>query len=184
MTLIEIVIAVGILGVVIGPIMISFLLGILEAQGTRDRIADSSSAQVTSAYLLSDIQSSQDVATSGSACLPSPFVVGTDTVVLQLTWSDPGVSDDTVVSYIDHPAGGQRELHRAACSTASGNESTLLVQHLDAFTPTCSPSPCTATPSAPDEVDISITAKNANPQEGSSYSAFTFEIEAIRRVGE
>jgi Tfp pilus assembly protein PilW len=176
LTLIELMISVGILGLVIGPIITSFLLGLLESTSARDRIADSSSAQLTTAYLHADIQGSQTVATTG-ACLPSALAGGT--VVLQLAVTDPAGPDPTV-AYVDFTnAEGQRELHRATCTGAT-SESRFLIQHLQDFEVTCDVDPCPATPKT---VKVAITAESPSPDDASSYSAFTFEIDGVRRVG-
>src|SRR5438552_3745606 len=66
LTLIELMISIGILGVIIGPIVASMLLGLLSSGGTRDRIADASSAQILSSYFPSDIQSAGSATTTGA----------------------------------------------------------------------------------------------------------------------
>ena len=91
MTLIELMVAISLLGIVIGPISASFLLGFLESTATRDRIADSTSVQVTSAYLLSDIQSSKVIVVDGTtSCRPGGLVDGE--AVLEIQWTDPELS--------------------------------------------------------------------------------------------
>lgn len=180
LTLIELVIAVGILGVVIIPVITSMLLGILESNSSRDRIADSASAQLTTAYLHADIQSSESVATSGD-CVPSALAGGT--VLLQFQWVDPSTpSTTTKAAYIDFVDDGQHELHRASCIGATTDE-TLLVHYFESMTVACDDAapPCATT--TPEEVAVSITAFSDAPDPDSSYEAFMFEIDGVRRVG-
>jgi prepilin-type N-terminal cleavage/methylation domain-containing protein len=195
MTLIELVIAISILGIIVGPIMISFLIGLLEANSTRDRVADSTSAQLISAYLLSDVQSSQNVFVNRSDCLPAPFDSNTDNVMLQLEWADPLTpANTTVVSYIDRLGddGAQHELHRAACSSIGGVsnvDTTLLAHYLDApggFTVTCVAVPADPTCSGPKPkaVRVEVKARSLAPQTESSYVPFEFNFESTRRVGQ
>jgi Tfp pilus assembly protein PilV len=179
LTLIELIIAVGILGVVIIPVITAMLLGILETNATRDRIADSSSAQLTTAYLHGDIQSSQSVATTGD-CVPASLTGGT--VRLQFQWIDPATpATTTKASYIDFIEDGQHRLYRATCVGASTND-TFLVHHFDSLTVACDgATPCTA--ATPEEIEVTITAFSDAPNPGSSYTPFTFEIDGVRRVG-
>lgn len=174
MTLVEMMIAVSLLGVVIAPISAAFFLGFLETNSTRDRIADSSSAQLVSSFFLPDVQSAQSVALGGSTCAPM------GTVQLQMQWVDPKTNDATVVSYLDVTnASGQHELHRATCLNGGPANTTLLVQHLasSGFTAACTPS-C----AAPATVKATVKAKSQSPQEESSYSPLEFSLEAMRRV--
>jgi prepilin-type N-terminal cleavage/methylation domain-containing protein len=189
-TLIEMIIAISVLGLIIGPIVGSFLLGILEADSTRDRIADSASAQVTTAYLLGDVQSSQLVVTNastGSACLSGEAAAGTNQVPIQFTWTDP---DDgpVVVSYVVHdpPASDQLELYRSTCTP--GDSPVLLVQHVAStggVILACLDDDGVALGSCagePRTVTVTIRAESLDPPSQSSYDPLTFEITAERRV--
>lgn len=183
-TLIELMISMALLMIVIGPITGSFLIGMLEAGATGDRVVDSSAAQAVAAYLVSDIQSSQEVDTA-STCLPADVAGGT--VLLGFTWADvydgDAVDDAASIAYVDLPAeSGQHQLYRVTC-TAAGSEVSLLVQNLAAsggLVARCDGGSCA--PATPEVVEVDITVASDSAQEGSSYGALTFTIEATRKV--
>lgn len=182
-TLIELMIAMTLLAIVIGPITGSFILGLLETSATRDRLTDTSGSQAIAAYLVTDIQSSQSVDVT-STCKPASLAAGT--VVFGLTWDanqDDAITATTSVSYIDLPEDGQHQLYRASC-TSSGSDTTLLIPSLAAangFAPSCDGGSCAA--ATPKVVTVAITLESDETQTSSSYGAFTFEVEAKRRVG-
>lgn len=179
LTLVELIISIAVLGVVIIPVTTSMLLSILETNSTRDRLADSAAAQVTTSYLHGDIQSSESVATTGD-CIPSSLSGGT--VRLQFQWIDPTTPSVTAkAAYVDLPVGGRRELHRATCIGGS-QDSTLLVPYFDTMTVRCDGvTPCAS--ATPKDVKVAITAFSDDPDPASSYEAFTFTIDGIRRTG-
>jgi prepilin-type N-terminal cleavage/methylation domain-containing protein len=122
MTLIELLVSISVLGIIIGPITMSMLLGLLTTSGTKERISDSAAAQLISAYFVTDVESSNtvDTATGSPSC-------GSDsgTVKVRFTWSDPTDSSDvtkqTLVEYIDRPTGdeGLHELWRYECDRSA-----------------------------------------------------------------
>lgn len=185
-TLPEMIMAIAILGIIIGPITASMILGLLETTSTRDRLADSTSAQVLSAYLSSDIQSSEDVGTS-SACLTVELAGATP--VLGLSWTDPLDDALTSIAYVELERSGstQKQLHRVTCPDGATSFSTLVIQNLAAtsgFVPTftCDGGAC-AGGELPDLVSVAVRVESIEPVEASSYDELTFTIEAQRRVG-
>jgi prepilin-type N-terminal cleavage/methylation domain-containing protein len=188
MTLIELMIAVSLLGVVMGPILGSFLISMLETTATRDRISDSSGAQAVSSFLIPDIQSAKAVSPGPTTtCLPAALAGAT--VHLVLAWDDPSDPADatksTTVTYASVANGsGQRTLHRASC-TGSAQETTRLASNMAAsngFAATCDGAACSSA-ATPRRVVASLTLESLDPQSNSSYGALTFDIKATRRVG-
>lgn len=184
-TLVELMISISLLGVVVGPITGSFLIGMLESTATGDRVVDSSGAQAVAAYLVSDIQSSQEVDTT-STCLPAEVAGGT--VLLGLTWDDvydgDAVDDSARIAYVDLPtASGQHQLYRAECPASGSDSVSLLVQNLAAtggLVAECDGGPCAA--ATPAVVAVDLTVESDAAQAGSSYGAWTFSFEAARKV--
>jgi prepilin-type N-terminal cleavage/methylation domain-containing protein len=175
MTLIELLVSITLLGIIVGPIVGMILLGFLSSDGTRDRIADSVSAQLVSSYMINDIQSATTVATSGGSC---PGATGT--VKLHLQMQDPTTGPTTVL-YLDQiNADGQHELHRVSCGAT--NSSTLVMHYLDptSFNVTCSPSP--ACGAGVHNVKVNMTAKRSGGQPTSYYQPYAFNIQATRRA--
>jgi prepilin-type N-terminal cleavage/methylation domain-containing protein len=188
-TLVELIISMAVLGILIVPLTSSFLLGLLETTSAQERIADSTAAQLISAYLPRDIQSADDVYVGRRDCLPPPFNLATDVVRMQLNWSDPSGAT-TVVSYIDGLGadGVERVLHRAECVRTGGvttSGSALLARHLDAtagFVPTCDGN-AACSDAKPKTVTVHVKVESPDPNPRSSYSAFEFDLRGTRRAG-
>jgi hypothetical protein len=182
-TLIEIVIAVGLLGVVIGPVMVGMMFGLAHSNGTRDRVADSSSAQLLSTYLPGDIQSAATVATSDAGDCEGPVTAG-DEVKLRLAWSDPAsAAATTTVLYFTRQEGSLLALYRARC--AGGAETvSKIVHHLNGpggFAVSCDGVPCASTPSTPTHVEVTLETFNA-ASESAGYGVSTYVLSASRRA--
>jgi hypothetical protein len=190
MTLMETVIAMGILGVIIGPIAGSMFLGLITTNGTRDRIVDSAAVQLVSSYFPGDVQSAGGNGTgtgvfiSGSDGCPTSFSGATDSALLRMRWRDPSdTSKYTTVVYFSRssPTVGLT-LHRAQCTTGEAEDTTLLVQHLKAsggFVVTCDGS--TSCPAKPRSVEVALTT--FNPDSNShGYKESTHLFSATRRA--
>jgi hypothetical protein len=180
-TLIEIVIAVGLLGVVIGPVTVGMIFGLAHSNGTRDRVADSASAQLVSTYLPGDIQSAATVATSGTAGCAAPVMAG-DTVKLRLAWSDPAnAAATTTVLYFTRQEDSLLALYRARCAGGATDVSKL-VHHLNGpggFAVSCDGvAGCPA--SNPTHVEVTLETFNA-ASESAGYRASTYVLSASRR---
>lgn len=182
MTLVEMMIALSVLGIIVGPIMTSFLLGLLETTSTRERLADSSGAQVVSAYLLADVQSSKSVTLTSTGCPTS----GGGTPLLRFDWEDPKTpSTDVAVVYVERSIAGEPALFRVTCTTtATGTtaEETELARNVQEFDVTCDLAcPGTTTPRS---VYVHLKAESQDPSDASSYRPFDFDFEATRRVSQ
>lgn len=183
-TLVELMIAMSLLAIVIGPITGSFMIGLLESHATRDRVVDSAGVQAVAAYLVTDIQNSQQVDTA-STCVPPEIAGGA--VRLAFSWDDvydgDGDDDSASVAYVDVvDASGQHQLYRAAC-TSDGQDVKLLVTNLassSGLTATCDGGGCVA--ASPEIVSVAITVESDRALEASSYGAVTFSIEGKRKV--
>jgi prepilin-type N-terminal cleavage/methylation domain-containing protein len=185
-TLIEMIIAIAVLGIIVGPIAGSFLIGFLESTSARDRIADSSGAQVLSAWLVRDIQSSESISVNPASptCFPAPITAG-DAVRLQITMTDPKTSTTSTVSYIDDSTStGQHRLLRAVC-TPSASTSSLIATYLassNGFAVACDGGVAPCADPTPTLVSVSVSSESQAPQDQSSYEPFSFELEARRRI--
>lgn len=177
-TLVEMMITMMITGIIVGPVLALLLLNILETNGTRDRLADSSAAQTMSVFVMRDVQSSKTVELTGTDCLDPG-----DTVRLRLTWVDPAnAADTTVVSYNQRTVGGLLQLDRVQCRP-SGTSRTTVVENLKALTLACVPDPgCSMAPDPVQTVSVAVDAENPKTT-SKSYSPFHFEFTATRRVG-
>jgi prepilin-type N-terminal cleavage/methylation domain-containing protein len=187
-TLIEMMIAIGVLSIVIVPLIGSFLMGILETSSAEERTADSVAAQLASSYLISDIESSETIS------FGSPVCAASGTSLLSMTWNAPSATGSTLVltpykvDYVDQVVSGRHELHRWICIGADAPSEALVVFNLNsssasAFTVTCSDGAACANPTS---VKIHLEAFSQAPGEGSSYKAagpFKIEFTAVRRFG-
>jgi prepilin-type N-terminal cleavage/methylation domain-containing protein len=198
MTLIEVLVSVTILGVIVGPLTSSIILGLVSTKATDQRISDSSSAQLLSSYLVPDVQAAESIYTS-SGFLCSPRGAQSDgstiTPVLETHWKDPvvlaGVEVDTpkAAAYaIRNPGNGQdSELRRFTCSGSAlmldSSVGQFLVRSVSSATPNCSPTPPPACLARFTSLTLSVTTAGTNAQKGITYYApYTFTITADRRV--
>jgi prepilin-type N-terminal cleavage/methylation domain-containing protein len=204
MTLIEMLIAISVLGIIIGPITMSLMLGLLSSNGTKERISDSAAAQLLSAYLVTDVESSKTVQDPGPTpvasgeCGHSPSIASI--AVVRFTWIDgdldPSVpapaAKQTVVSYVKRQTGddGLHELWRIECDGANVERSSQrLVRSLQTALARCgaSSTACPATASgAPDRVRLDVTVNansgtNARKADATVYDPYVFTLQAQRR---
>jgi prepilin-type N-terminal cleavage/methylation domain-containing protein len=172
MTLVEMMIGLSVLAIIIGPIMMTFLLGLLESTSTRERVADSSAAQAISSFLLTDVHSSQTV-TKGAGCSGSGLV--------KFSWTDPSTGADASVAYISRSVGGEPTLVRVQCATS--NEISL-ASNVQEFDVQCNPGCSSGSPATPLDVTVDVRAESPDPSNASSYTPFEFAFEASRRVSQ
>src|SRR4051794_3642848 len=143
-TLIELLIAVTLMGMVMAALTSAMIVAFRTVDSTRETVTDSAGAQLLSAYLVSDAQSSDHVMPAG-ACTSSP--------VLELRWTDADKSGTTDVVYKAESDGvGGSRLVRVEYAVGSGGGCSqtaikTLVQTVDPATTNavCSPSPCNDT---------------------------------------
>jgi prepilin-type N-terminal cleavage/methylation domain-containing protein len=175
-TLIELMISMTIMSVIIVPVIGSFLIGITESTSSRERVADSSTAQLVSAYILGDIQSSKTVAKDvvGGTC-PSG-----SPALLKLTWADPSTSEAFVVSYVEQ----SDHLTRFTCINGGAADGDELAADLAEFDVTCFASDGSESSdcSSVTKVHVHVKAESPEPSDASSYGPFEFEFDATRRV--
>jgi type II secretory pathway pseudopilin PulG len=204
MTIIEMVIATALLGIIVGPITISLMLSLITNTSTRERIADSASAQLISTYAVVDIQSSKyivDMTAASPAPGPACALAG-DSVRLRLRWDDPdpaavAPAKTTIVSYAVRGGGidGADQLRRVQCD---GNGTVVgdaqVVSSLDDLTLTCVRVDSSTTCPTTEEVaasgaspvrEVTLQVRARSPKANSdAYDPYTFEFVVSRRVTE
>jgi len=179
-TLVELIIAVVILGVITTPLA-SVVIGFLRnTDETSARMLESHDAQIASAYW------AQDVASIGTHSATSPFPLtqsvetgvaynaglypcgpsGTPDAIVRLAWDDssgPGAATVVRIAYVVQTVSGQGELHRLRCNgSAAVVKDVTIARELDPATPpavACSTA-CTAAPGVPQSVTLALTLKN------------------------
>ncbi len=154
-TLVEAVVAVGILGIIGVVIAGAFIVSARTTQGTTQRYNESHDAQIASAYLATDVQSNNQIT---GACGGS----GSNLVSF-------GYSDGSVASYL-YSAGAQNKITRTFCSGGSTTTTPLVQFAGSAPTVTCTGG-CAAG-DKPTKVKIAIT-------ESSGYS---YTLAGSRRI--
>jgi prepilin-type N-terminal cleavage/methylation domain-containing protein len=156
LTLIELMISIGVLGIIMVPLVASFTLALLENTSSRERTADATSAQLISTYLLNDIQSScvhttptDPTKACGDADAGQLFAGQTGmgtvktnvtgacqtgaTAKLELAWrtADTTPKDIVVDYYVATTSDNQLELHRAECADGGAPSDILLALNLE-----------------------------------------------------
>lgn len=114
-TLVELLAAVAILGIVILPLTGGIILGLRTMNSTTNRYSSSNDAQVLSRYLPPDVQSSSTgkINTATDAC------AGTSNRKLQLTRTAEG-GQRTVMYWVRGPSAGKYELVRSLWAVNAG----------------------------------------------------------------
>lgn len=171
-TLVELLIAVSILGVVISAVAAAMVVGLKTTDDTTTRLSESHDTQISTAYFGGDAQSADNVTGNvADSCAGAG-----STALVRFNWSDP-VNTTTnlakTVVYVIVPNGSGRELHRRYCEGTTGTVvSEVVVAHnlhpSTAPTVTCLPS-C---PGKPDSVTITVT----------EATAYTYTLTGTRRT--
>ena len=119
-TLIELVVAVGILGVIMSSVAAAFIVGLRTVDETGERLADSFDAQLVTRYLVADVQSaaSSDVKAGGVFTLLTGCQDSTNDA-LRLFSPPVAGSSATAVRYELRAAGTTNELVRHHCDLAT-----------------------------------------------------------------
>lgn len=178
-TLVELLIAIVILGIIIVPLANGLIAFFRNSDATTGRLSESHDAQLAAAYFAQDVQSvgvrdwtaspyalkqsvEQNVGATGGLY---PCGTGT-TAVLRLAWDDPtsasGAPATVRVAYvIATSAGGEQQLRRIACGTGTTTPTSdvVLVHNLVSATVVCS-SQCTAA-SVPKQITLQLVIKNS-----------------------
>lgn len=122
-TLIEMLMAIAILGIIVGALGTALIVALKNLDATQTRMAESHDAQMASAYVVTDVQSATGITTTQPKC-------GTTTSpVAVLSWSDQGTAN--VATYVLETAGGERRLRRTYVVGTSSND-VIVAHHLQA----------------------------------------------------
>lgn len=153
-TVVELLVAVVILGIVIGAVTAAIIVGLRTTDGTQQRLAESHNAQMASSFFVQDVESADMVSVPGTQC------TGTGTTpVVSFSWSEhasaTGAGVPKVASYVveqDAPGpGAEKRLVRRFCSgtpLADAGEVTIGHFPLSVVAPTvvCAPMPSCSGP--------------------------------------
>jgi prepilin-type N-terminal cleavage/methylation domain-containing protein len=174
-TLIEVLIAIAILGVIIVPLGVALVTFLRNSGATTNRLAESHDEQIASAYFAQDVESIgvRDWTTAPYALKTSveqnaPPTTGlypcgaasTPNAVLRFAWDDPTSTTATrviVVSYVVKTVGGEQQLHRLRCEAGSTTPTSDIVLAHNVFgvgTPVL-----TGTGTVPQAVSLTINIK-------------------------
>ncbi len=184
-TLVELIIAVLIIGVItvpLGDVVIGFLR---NSDATTTRLLESHDVQITSAYWAQDVasvgvrsaKSPYPLSQSVETAVPdtsSLFPCGTakTTPLVTLAWDDSITPDDTTlvrVAYVVQAVSGQRELHRLRCQgSAKVLSDVTLARSLDPSTPPAvacfdlanRKAACNAAPLVPQAATLKLTLRD------------------------
>ncbi len=205
-TLVELIIAVIIIGVISVPLTGVILSYLKNTDATTARLLESHDAQIASAYWAQDVASvgvrsttspyplTQSVETS-VVSTASKFPCGTTWTtpttapIVTLAWDDfsgPGTAVVDRVAYITRTDSGETQLHRLRCNGSATAVSDVTVSHnLDPSTPPTvecfdqsnTSTACSGAPLVPETVTLTLTLKNA----GNKGTAYVVPLTGQRR---
>lgn len=165
-TLVEVLVATMIGGLVSAVIAAAFAVGVRTTDTSNSRLAGSQGAQITTAFFPRDVQGSTSTIVLGG----TPCSGGTP-IVVTLSWTDVDAAGTSVAKqaqYTCRTTGSQVDLIRRYLENAVFLSDVVLVHDVTAATVSCSPD-CTTPTSA------GITATEAG--------GFTFSVTGSRRIG-
>lgn len=182
-TLLELLVAITLLGIVMVPLATAFVVGGRTFENTRDRLEGSTSSLFTSAYWAGDVQSADSITTSGAPC------AGTGVNVVTFAWAaDPGATTTptslpvamTKVSYARIDSGDGSQLVRVLCPAGGSPATNTVVPRLGSVSPvTCVPS-CTFPVQATNE-PITVTMTLSTASTPTEPAGVPFTVTGTRR---
>lgn len=195
-TLIETLVAVTVMGVIVGAITTALMLFFTTTQDTTDRLAESPEAQIASTYLTRDAQSVQ---VTTSRCAQSSWPAGS-THLASFGRRDPMASTDptddraVIASYVVSTASGstQKQLRRYECtddtvfdtpgaafptSLATASDATIVIAYVDPSAATTITTSATSTTAS-----LSICTAKTATAECRNGTTLPFELTVARRV--
>jgi prepilin-type N-terminal cleavage/methylation domain-containing protein len=121
-TLIELLITVAILGLVLSPIALAFGYAAATQGEADDLVVGAQSPRLLSAYLVTDVQSADDVIVDGSVSATCPVPAGATPVLELLYRADPWPAEGpgAVEGSVTYAQVAGPQLIRRACGTANG----------------------------------------------------------------
>ncbi|MGH8985697.1 MAG: PulJ/GspJ family protein [Acidimicrobiia bacterium] len=178
-TLVELLLAIAILGIVIVPLTGGIIVGLRTMDQTSHRYAASNDAQVLSRYLPPDVQSANTGNTSSlSAC------TGTSNRKLQLTVNAQATTGTRIIMYwLRGPSGDRFELVRsvwengAACTSGPATRTTVMARDI-ASASNVTATPLSGTPPAPPGFKVSVTEAPAQNES----TGYTFAVTGRKRT--
>lgn len=128
-TLIEMLTSITVMGIVFAGVGGGVLIALRTTDKTRDRVAQSTDGQLTSAYFVTDIQSAENVSIIAADvynCGGTPTPANAPLPLIRFKWTDPGAPQSTTsttsagisneASYVVETINGERRLERRLCS--------------------------------------------------------------------
>jgi hypothetical protein len=190
MTLIEMLLAVTLLGIIMVPLALAIYIALGTNAGTIQRTTDTAGGQLLSSYFISDVQSSDTVQDTGFTCA---LMGGSAMRIVELGSADAASGATTAVSYdvVDVQVGISfdyeliRSVYAVNSGTCSLTESSVLLRStFGAADPqyaivACSPSPCG--PGAR-QVTLTVTPPATAATSKTSYSDYALQLTGTRRV--
>ena len=195
-TLIELVVATTVLGIIMSTISIALVLYLNATGETTDRLAESPELQIASVYLTRDAQSAE---VTTSDCAPSSWSGAGFTELVSFGWRDPGDSTDidddnaVVVSYVVAAGANpmQKELRRYECSLlldtpgavipatiATADDTQTVIALVD---PSTTPSATVSASTVAVSLDV-CTAKTTAAQCKNAGTSVPFDLSVSRRT--
>jgi type II secretory pathway pseudopilin PulG len=147
--LIELLISVAVLGIIITSIAGAIMSSLELTDATETTLSESRDAQITTAYLASDAQSSDSVTLSDTSCSGAGV-----TPVVTFDWIDAGTLK--TAQYVVSPPTGDRHLVRHYCEGGTHINSIGVAQQLGLADPTVACTPACPGSSTPSTLSLTV----------------------------
>jgi prepilin-type N-terminal cleavage/methylation domain-containing protein len=162
-TLVELLIAMMVMGIILPAIGATFYIALRTTDDTNNRILDSHDIQSAAAFVNSDVQNAQTVATNDvSHCVSSAYPAATPADSLYLTWSDLA-NGGSVSHQVNYYVSGT-SLIRSECSAGVPISAVAVIGKLDSTVlpdVVCQPTACNAATPPP---SVALRGKTGSGQ--------------------
>jgi prepilin-type N-terminal cleavage/methylation domain-containing protein len=166
-TLPEVLIAIAILAIIIGPLADALIGFVRNTDATTRRMNESHDIQLATTYFARDIQNLgvRDVNLTLQPSISFDHPCSSEPVVLSLAYDDPTTASGppTVihVTYLVRDVNGEHQLRRLQCGGLSTRDDVVVHNLVDILgPPLCDGSPCTPTGAAPQQVSLTVRIKD------------------------
>lgn len=157
-TLVELIVAIIIVGIIVVPLSGAIILGYTRMAQTGQRSLEAGDSQLVAAYFVNDVQGSDQVLVSGFTCGATLADGSTAAPVVEFALkSDPTAASDYQSSYSTVTQDGALQLYRVVCK--SGVVTDALISKSLASVPTVTCAGATCSSATPATVSMVVTEK-------------------------
>ena len=181
-TILELVIAMMIMGVVLAPLATAFFVTVGSSKTASQRVTNSDDAQLMSAFFADDV-SSADTVSKATTC-------GGASTVVQLAWTDGAIDRKVAYASVEDTA-AESELHvspvyrlnRVSCASPGGTTTSTVARSLSVLPVLqCDGGTCAPGSTKPLTVSLQLDEYGGQALGQAPEAHYVFTVQGARRV--